>query len=311
MTNIDKRRDEGESESRELFVDEKGHVIGEVPIKHSYEEYLRMERIPHMWCPGCGIGTLASCFIAGIKKLDVPREKIAIVSGIGCTGRIAGYLNLDSFHTTHGRAIPFATGLKLANPELHVVVIAGDGDLSSIGGNHLIHASRRNIDITVILNDNLIYGMTGGQVAPTTPRGARASTMPFGNYDPVFNIPKLLEAAGASFVARWTAFHVRQLSKSIQEAIQKRGFSLVEVVSPCTTLYARRNKLGEGIDLMKFYKSNTKVDHKANLDDLTIEYQKQIICGKFVDREAPSYIDRYNEHMTEMFGKKFTPYPPK
>jgi len=311
VTNIDKRREESDSERKELFVNEQGHVIGEVPISHPAVDYLRMGRIPHIWCPGCGIGTLASCFIAGVKKLDIDRDKMVVVSGIGCTGRIAGYLNFDSFHTTHGRAIPFATGLKLANPELQVVVIAGDGDLTAIGGNHLIHAARRNVNITVILNDNLIYGMTGGQVAPTTPRGAKASTMPFGNYDPVFNIPKLLEAAGASFVARWTAFHVRQLTKSIQEAVQKQGFSLIEVISPCTTLYARKNKLGEGLDLMKFYKSNSKVDHKANLDDLTIEYQKQIICGKFVDRDAPSYIDRYNEHMQQTFGEKFTPYPPK
>src|SRR5664279_1961888 len=177
----------------------------------------------------------------------------------GCTGRVAGYVKQDSFHTTHGRAIPFATGLKLANPKLNVVVYSGDGDLFAIGGNHLIHAARRNVDIKVICINNLIYAMTGGQTAPTTPSDVITSTNPYGTYDPSFNLPYLVEAAGAVYVARWTAFHVRQLARSMQEMFAKKGFSFIEVLSPCPTLYQRRNKMGDGLDTMKFYKEVSKV----------------------------------------------------
>ena len=177
-----------------------------------------------------------------------------MVTGIGCTGRVAGYVRLDSFHTTHGRAIPFATGLKLANPDLNVVVYSGDGDLSAIGGNHLIHAARRNIDIKVICVNNLIYAMTGGQSGPTTPATATTSTSPYGAFEPSFNLPQLADAAGAVYVARWTTFHVRQLTRSMNEMLRKKGFCFIEVLSPCPTLYQRRNKLGDGLDTMKYYK---------------------------------------------------------
>jgi pyruvate/2-oxoacid:ferredoxin oxidoreductase beta subunit len=164
------------------------------------EEYLRMDRMPHIWCPGCGIGTTVNCFVRALQTSGLDLDKVAVVSGIGCTGRVAGYMNLDSFHTTHGRAIPFATGLKLANPEMKVVVYSGDGDLTAIGGNHFIHAARRNMDLTVILINNMIYGMTGGQVAPTTPVGATASTTPHGNFEETFNLPFLAESCGAVYV---------------------------------------------------------------------------------------------------------------
>ncbi|MCK4700096.1 MAG: hypothetical protein KAT38_07165, partial [Bacteroidales bacterium] len=209
--------------------------------KNPMEDFLRMDRIPHIWCPGCGIGTVVTSFVEAIKKSNIDLDKLVVVSGIGCTGRVAGYIKLDSFHTTHGRAIPFATGLKIANPELTVVVFSGDGDICGIGGNHLIHAARRNIDITVICVNNFNYAMTGGQVAPTTPEGANVSTAPYGNYEYPFNLPYLVEASGACYVARWTCLHLRRVTKSIQEALNKRGFSFIEVITPCVTLYARRN----------------------------------------------------------------------
>ena len=219
------------------------------------EQFLRMDRIPHIWCPGCGIGTSVNSFAHALIEAKIDTRNLAIVSGIGCTGRVAGYTNLDSFHTTHGRAIPFATGLKLANPKLNVVVYSGDGDLFAIGGNHLIHAARRNVDLKVICINNLIYAMTGGQTAPTTPGEVITSTNPYGTYDPSFNLPYLVEAAGAVYVARWTAFHVKQLARSMQEMFAKKGFSFIEVLSPCPTLYQRRNKMGDGLDTMKFYKA--------------------------------------------------------
>ena len=161
------------------------------PAEHPAAPYLRMDRIPHVWCPGCGIGTVVKCFSTALERTGADLDKTSVVSGIGCSGRAAGYLKLDGFHATHGRAIPFATGLKLGRPELLVTVFSGDGDLSGIGGNHFIHAARRNMDLLVILINNFIYGMTGGQNAPTTPLTAKSSTMPFGNFEPPFNIPHL------------------------------------------------------------------------------------------------------------------------
>jgi len=206
-------------------------------------QYLRMDRMPHIWCPGCGLGTTVNCFVRAVGECGIPQDQIAVVSGIGCTGRVAGYLNMDSFHTTHGRPIAFATGLKLANPKLKVVVYSGDGDLFAIGGNHFIHAARRNMDLTIICVNNFTYGMTGGQVTPTTPIDAVASTAPFGNIEDPFNLPFLADCAGAVYVARWTTFHVRQTAKAMKEAMQKRGLSFIEILSPCPTLYGRRNRL--------------------------------------------------------------------
>ena len=277
-------------------------------IEHPLEDWLRMDRIPHIWCPTCGIGTAVTCFIEAVKKLDVDRDKISVVSGIGCSGRIAGYIKLDSFHTTHGRAIPFAVGLKLGNPKLKVVVFSGDGDLISIGGNHFIHTARRNMDITVLCVNNFIYAMTGGQLAPTSPITAVTSTTPYGNYEQPFNLPLLAASCGAVYVARWTVLHVRRLTQAIQEAMNKKGFSFVEIISPCTTLYARRNKLGSGLDLMKFYHDNAEIAHDADVRDLDIKFQEKIKVGKFIDLEKPEYLDRYNEFYREKFGESFKAY---
>lgn len=273
------------------------------------EPFLRMDRMPSIWCPGCGIGTTVNCFTRALTACGLDLDQTAIVSGIGCTGRVAGYLNLDSFHTTHGRAIPFATGLKLGNPDLKVVVYSGDGDLTAIGGNHFIHAARRNIDMTVVCVNNLTYGMTGGQVTPTTPEPAVASTTPYGAFEHPFNLPYLADSCGAVYVARWTTYHVRQMAKAMREALNKRGFSFVEIISPCPTLYARRNRLGDGLAAMKYYKEKSKVVADADTRDVGLGFQGEIICGKFVDRERETWLQAYNKRHSAALGDKFTPYP--
>ena len=275
-------------------------------VEHNpVEQFLRMERIPHIWCPGCGIGTTVNCFTRALLNANLDLDKVAVVSGIGCSGRTAGYIALDSFHTTHGRAIPFATGLKLANPELTVIVYSGDGDLSSIGGNHLIHAARRNVDIKVICVNNLVYGMTGGQTAPTTPQLSTTSSSPYGTFEPAMNLPHLLDAAGASYIARWTTFHVKQLEKSMGEALKKKGFCFVEAISPCPTLYQRRNGMGDGLDAMKFYKEHSKTRHGAPTGEVGLSKTGEIVVGKFIDRERPDYGEMMKHQMRESLGESY------
>ncbi|MCP4676749.1 MAG: 2-oxoacid:ferredoxin oxidoreductase subunit beta [Deltaproteobacteria bacterium] len=272
------------------------------------ERLLRMERIPHIWCPGCGIGTSVNCFARALEKVDMDFDNLHVVSGIGCTGRVAGYVNVDSFHTTHGRAIPFATGLSLARPDAKIVVYSGDGDLFAIGGNHLIHAARRNIDMTVICVNNFTYGMTGGQVTPTTPYSAKASTTPYGNFESTFNLPNLVEACGAVFVARWTVYHVRKLIKSMTKALNTKGFSFIEILAPCPTLYQRRNKLGDGVMMVQYFKDRSTIQDGANTADVGLGFQEDIIVGEFVEKERPTFLDNYKARMKEILGDKFVPY---
>jgi len=269
------------------------------------EPFLRMDRMPHIWCPGCGIGTTVNCFTRALLESKADLDKVAVVSGIGCTGRVAGYAKLDSFHTTHGRAIPFATGLKLANPSLQVVVYSGDGDLSAIGGNHLIHAARRNIDLKVICVNNMIYAMTGGQTAPTTPGCAVTSTHPYGAFEPSFNLAQLADSAGASYVARWTTYHVKQLSRSMTEVLHKKGFCFIEVLSPCPTLYQRRNKLGDALETMKYYKAASKIRNGAPTGETGLSMKGEIIVGKFVDRDRPDYLELMRHQFTEQLGDRY------
>jgi 2-oxoglutarate ferredoxin oxidoreductase subunit beta len=275
---------------------------------HPMEKILRMDRIPHIWCPTCGLGTTVTAMAAALEELDLDLNKVAVVSGIGCTGRVAGYMKLDSFHTTHGRPIPFALGLSIARPDMKVIVFSGDGDLISIGGNHFIHTARRNVDITVICVNNFIYAMTGGQVAPTTPITAKSSTSPYGSYEHPFNLPRLAASSGATYVARWTALHIRRLTAAMKEAITKPGFSFVEVIAPCATLYARLNKLGTGLDLMKFYHDNSVIKHGADVGEVDIDFQSKITVGKFVDIEKPTYIECMNQGNRRVFGDKYTDY---
>jgi 2-oxoglutarate ferredoxin oxidoreductase subunit beta len=272
---------------------------------NSVEPFLRMDRMPHIWCPGCGIGTTVNCFTRALIDSEVELKNLVVVSGIGCTGRVAGYMNLDSFHTTHGRAIPFATGLKLANPKLNVVVYSGDGDLSAIGGNHLIHAARRNIDLKVICVNNLIYGMTGGQTAPTTPGGVITATSPYGTFDPNFNLPHLMDAAGAVYVARWTVYHVKQLARAMQEVFAKTGFSFIEVIAPCPTLYQRRNRMGDGLAALQSYKQASKIRNGAPTHEVGMTKSGEITVGKFVDRVRPDYIELMRAQMNDSLGDRY------
>ncbi|MBN1316279.1 MAG: hypothetical protein JXA42_12450 [Anaerolineales bacterium] len=270
---------------------------------HPMDEMLRKDRLPHIWCPGCGLGIALTCFISALRKSGLDLDKVCVVSGIGCTGRIAGYIRLDSFHTTHGRAIPFATGLKLANPELTVVVISGDGDLVTIGGNHFIHAARRNVDITVLCVNNFNYGMTGGQAGATTPTAALTTTSPYGNFEYPFNVSSLAAASGAVYVARWTVLHVRRLEKSIVEALQKPGFSMVEIISPCPTGFGRRQQQRLGLDTMRFYRDHGIVQHDANVHEAGIELGGDIIEGKFVDIDKPTFSYFREEGLARVLGQ--------
>ncbi len=272
--------------------------------KHPMDYLLREDRIPHIWCSGCGIGSSVTCFIMALEESGLDLNKVVVVSGIGCTGRVAGYVKLDSFHTTHGRPIPFATGLALANPELKVVVYSGDGDLIAIGGNHFIHAARRNVNMTVICVNNFNYAMTGGQVGPTTPLYAKASTSPYGCFEQPFNLVYLAAASGAVYVARWTALHLRRLTKSMTEALQKKGFSFIEVISPCPTSYARRNRLGDGLAQMKFYHDNSIIRHGADPKDADIGFQTKIVVGKFIDVERPDHYTFSTEELAKVMGGK-------
>ena len=262
-------------------------------IKHdaSIEPFLRLDRMPHIWCAGCGIGTAVGCFIRAIERANLDPDKVSLISGIGCTGRAAGYVKLDSFHTTHGRALPFATGLKLGNPDLNVVVFSGDGDLIAIGGNHLIHSARRNIDMTVICINNFNYGMTGGQMGPTTPLEARTTTTRYGNFEYPFNVPYIMAASGATYVSRWTVMHPRELERSMAEALAKPGFSFIEVLGPCPTLYGRMNKEAKGLDTMHTYLKRSVIRNGADPKDADIDMNGPIIVGKFIDIERPTLAD--------------------
>ncbi|MCX7981455.1 MAG: 2-oxoacid:ferredoxin oxidoreductase subunit beta [Syntrophales bacterium] len=260
---------------------------------HPMDRLLRVDRIPHIWCSGCGIGTIFGGVLAAIQKLDIDLNKLAMVSGIGCTGRMAGYIKVDSFHTTHGRAIPFATGLKLARPDIKVIVASGDGDLFAIGGNHLIHAARRNIDMTVICVNNLNYGMTGGQQAPSTPLGFKTTTTPEGSPEEPFNFCYLAAACGAVYVARWTALHIRLLTNSIAEALQKKGFTFIEILCPCPSVFGRRNKMGNALETLKLYHDRSVIKNEIDPKEAGIDLFGEIVVGKFVDRERPTFIDYY------------------
>ncbi len=260
---------------------------------HPDDIYLKPGRIPHIWCPGCGLGVVLTTYIDAIRRKGIPIDKCAVVSGIGCTGRVAGYLDMDTYHTTHGRAIPFATGLALARPDITVTVFSGDGDLFAIGGNHFIHAARRNVNLKVICVNNFNYGMTGGQAAPTTPLGAKTSTTPLGNAEPGFNLPHLAHASGAIYVARWTTFNPRQLANSIYQTLGKKGFTFVEAIAPCPTGYGRPNKLGDGLEEMRYYREMTEVCNGADPKLVEIKLRGKIIVGTFIDVDRPDFLDTY------------------
>ena len=273
---------------------------------HPYSKYLRAEMMPHIWCPGCGNGIVLNCFVHALDELKFDLDKLVVVSGIGCIGRTAGYVNTDSFHTTHGRALAFATGVKLANPELEVVVISGDGDLFAIGGNHFIHAARRNMGIKVLCANNLNYGMTGGQQGPTTPLESFTTTSPYGSIENPFNLVHLAAASGSTYVARWTTLHVRRLTQSIKKMLQKKGFSFVEVLAQCPEIYGRYNKMRSGLEMMSWFKRASVVENFTDPSKAEISADR-IPVGEFVDVEKLSYekmlhekISKINERAMEM-----------
>jgi 2-oxoglutarate ferredoxin oxidoreductase subunit beta len=263
-------------------------------MKTVIDDYIREEMFPHIWCPGCGNGIVLGAIIRAIDDLKWDRDKIVMISGIGCSSRITGYVDFCTMNTTHGRALPFATGIKMANPDLKVVVVMGDGDCSAIGGNHFIHAARRNIDLTAIIINNMIYGMTGGQYSPLTPIGRFGTTAPYGNIDQSFDLTSLAMAAGASYVARGTVYHVRQSISLMKKALDKKGFSVVEIISDCPISFGKMNKIKSPVDMLKWIKDIT-VSKKA-WENLSVEERKEkFVIGEFLDIDKPDYNERYNE----------------
>ena len=277
-------------------------MVQETTVLHPFSKYLREEMMPHIWCPGCGNGIVLNCFTHALDELKTDLDKLVIVSGIGCIGRTAGYINTDSFHTTHGRALAFATGVKLANPDLEIVVISGDGDLFAIGGNHFIHAARRNIGIKVLCVNNLNYGMTGGQSGPTTPIDSITPTSPYGNIENPFNLVHLGAASGAAYVARWTTLHVRRLTLSLKKMLQKRGFSFIEVLSPCPEIYGRHNKMRSGLEMMSWFKRASVIDNFSEPSKAEITADR-IVVGEFVDTERISYEKMLHEKISKINEK--------
>jgi len=259
-------------------------------VHHPLEDYTRTGMIPHIWCNGCGNGVILGEFLRALDEMKYDINKLVVVSGIGCIGRISGYTHTDSFHTTHGRPLALAVGIKAARPDLKPVVISGDGDLFAIGGNHFIHAARRNLDVTVICSNNFNYGMTGGQSGPTTPIDAYTTTTRYGNIEHPFNLAHLAAASGAVYVARWTAIHVKRIRESIKKAINKKGFSFVEVITPCPEEYGRRNKLADPIVNMKWLREVSVVRPFIDPIEAVVQPDK-IVVGEFVDSEKSEFSD--------------------
>ncbi len=253
------------------------------------KDYIRERFFPHLWCAGCGHGIVLNNLIRAVARLGLKKREIVMVSGIGCSSRIAGYLDFHTQHTLHGRALAFATGIKLSRPELHVIVPMGDGDALAIGGNHFIHAARRNINITALVMNNRIYGMTGGQYSPLSGQNTLATTAPFGNIDQSFDTVALATAAGATFVARSTTYHVQEMQKIIAQAISHPGFAVVEILSQCPTYFGRKNKMGGAVEMMKLFKENTaRLDSKQATED-------KVRRGIFVQNRQPEYCAQYQK----------------
>lgn len=271
--------------------------------ENEFLPYLREDRLPHIFCPGCGNGTIMNAFLKARELIDMDFDNISMVSGIGCSSRIPGYMNCDSLHTTHGRAISFATGLKVANPERDIVVFTGDGDCASIGGNHLIHAARRNINLTVICINNNIYGMTGGQISPTSPHGSFGTTAPYGNDDYPFKLAELVATAGATYSARWTSIQVENLVSSIKNALKNPGFSFIEVVVPCPTYFGRKNKIRTPTAMAVNLK--TKTVFKTQAREMTNkELEDKIVVGEFVNKTKAEFTDNIEKLAEAHSGKK-------
>ena len=266
------------------------------------EKYIRQSALPHIWCPGCGNGILLAALLRAIDKQQLEQKKTVIVSGIGCSSRASGYMNFNTIHTAHGRALPFATGIKLANPELNVIVITGDGDSTAIGGNHFIHACRRNIDITTVIFNNNIYGMTGGQYSPLSPTGSYATTSPYGHLERPFDIAALAIAAGSTYVARGTAYHAVQLTDLIAKGIANPGFSVIDAITQCPISYGRKNKMGGPAQMMQWQKDHA-VMVAAAAKMTPAEMSGKFVIGELHKSVAPEYTAEYDKMIARLQGK--------
>ncbi len=257
------------------------------------KDFIRQRFLPHLWCAGCGHGIVMGNMIRAIEQLELRKNEIVVVSGIGCSSRMPGYLDFHTMHTIHGRAIAFAMGVKMGQPELQVIVPMGDGDALSIGGNHLIHAARRNVDMTAIIMNNGIYGMTGGQVSPMTPDGKKGTTARHGTFSKPFDAVALARGAGATFVARTTTYHAKEMIDIMSQGIAHKGFSVIEVMSQCPTYYGRKNKIGNAAEMMESYRDGTvKVGSKKAKENPNL-----IERGIFVNEDSPEYVASYLKFM--------------
>ncbi len=271
--------------------------------KFDYDKYLRKNTLPHIWCPGCGDGIILKALLRAIDKLAYSKDDVVIASGIGCASRLPGYVDFNTIHTTHGRALTFATGIKMFKPKLKVIVISGDGDALAIGGNHFIHAARRNIDITLIVFNNYTYGMTGGQYSPTQPIGSLSTTTPFGNIEPSFDVCNLAQAAGATWVGRSTSYHAIQLEKFMVGALDHSGFSVLDVITNCHISYGRRNKMKSPVEMIKYQKESAVSKRSAeNMtpEDLAGRFKTGILFEK---NDNPEFCRQYHERLDEFKTK--------
>lgn len=276
---------------------EKARELNPSELMH---EYLRQKKkFPHVWCSGCGIGTTMGAVIRAIADCELDRDCVVMVSGIGCSSRMPIYVDFNTLHATHGRPIAFATGIKLARPELEVIVITGDGDAAAIGGNHLIHACRRNINLTVVCINNNIYGMTGGQASPTTPQGKIATTARYGDFERAFDLCDLTAGAGAAFVARGAVYYARQLEKLVAQGIRKKGFAFIEVISQCPTYYGRFNKFKSPVEMLYWQRDNT-VNVKATAKMKPEDLEGKLLTGVLADREYPEFTELYDKLIADL-----------
>ncbi len=271
-------------------------VVAQKPL-HPLDEYLRTDRLPHIWCPGCGLGMILQAFLWSVKELyergKIDPDKVVFVTGIGCTGRASGFVNFDSAHTPHGRAIAFATGVKLANPKLIPVVFSGDGDIAGIGGNHLLHAARRNFDVLVIMANNMTYALTGGQLAPTTPFTVYSTTTPKGNPDQPLDATKMVYALKPNYVARLSITHPTLIRESIKKALLKRGFRWIEVLSTCSEIFGRHINFRDPYELYERLKKVVKFRRPQSIDDIKYDWDNEITCGTFIDKDDPGWMETY------------------
>lgn len=260
--------------------------------KITAEDYLIQEKLPLFWCPGCGDGTVLGAILRAFAKFGYTKKDTVVVTGIGCWGKADDYINTNTFHGTHGRALAFATGIKLANPKLKVIVLMGDGDCATIGGNHFIHAARRNVDVTAIVVNNFNYGMTGGQYSGTTPENSYTTTSRYGHIEPGFDVCKLAEAAGAPYVARGSVYNVVQLQKLIEKGLEKKGFSLIEAITPCPTHFGKLNGMKGAPNMIKWIKENS-VEVAAAKKLTSEEREKKFVLGEFVNKDIADYGTKY------------------